>query len=80
MWEDFLDAFGGLFIVIVITVILIAGPTIFCSWKAAGVEAKLYNSRFNTQYTAREFFWAGETIKSYINKGEQKTFNVNGIK
>jgi hypothetical protein len=40
-------------------------------------DCKLYNDKFGTHYTTGQFFWSGETIKSFLNQGEQKTYNLN---
>jgi len=75
--EEFIEIFGVIFgmgLAIVIIVLLIVIPF---GWNSAKVEARLYNQKFNTTYTTSDFFWAGDTVKSYVNKGEQKTFNLN---
>ena len=59
---------------------IVSTPMIFISYKTAVYESQLYNERFGTHYSVSQFFWAGDTIKSYLNTGEQKTFNVNGLK
>jgi len=35
---------------------------------------------YGAHYSVSQFFWAGSTIKDYMNKGQQKTFNIEGIK
>lgn len=40
-------------------------------------EAKLYNNTYGTAYTRKDFFFAGNTIKDYLNKGQNTTLNVN---
>ena len=46
----------------------------------ACVEAKIYNERFHTNYNKWDFFWAGKTIREYLNGGQQETknYNING--
>lgn len=67
---------GGAIIVIGIILIVIFG-IIGISLFQAGKEAEVFNMRFGTHYTASHFFWAGDTIKDYCSKGEQKTFNID---
>jgi hypothetical protein len=55
----------------------IVGFPIFCQLKSAEIEASLYNKKFGTSYTQREFFWSGHTIKSFLNEGKQETKNIN---
>jgi len=86
MWRDDLDMISGFgFAVCVASGMLIliscvALPSVFCQYKTAQYESQLYNGKFGTNYSISQFFWAGSTIKDYLNKGEQKTFNVNGLK
>lgn len=37
---------------------------IYSSYQGAGIEARLYNAKFNTSYVARDFFFAGDSIKA----------------
>jgi hypothetical protein len=53
-------------------IIAIIAPNIF----RPKYEAKLYNERYGTSYTWKDFMFAGETIKSYLNEGENKTLNL----
>lgn len=46
-------------------------------WFSAKNESMLYNQKFNTKYTTSQFFWAGATIKSFLNEGKQTTQNIN---
>lgn len=57
-------------------VALIIGLFAFRGWRSAEVESNLYNQKYGTSYTQREFFWGGETIKSFLNGGEQTTQNI----
>lgn len=41
-------------------------------------EARMYNEKFGKNYTQWDFLFAGDTIKTFLNGGEQKTFNING--
>jgi len=59
---------------LVIVIFLLAAPI---AWFSAKNEAILYNQKFNTKYTTSQFFWAGETIKSFLNEGKQTTQNIN---
>ena len=62
---------------IVAAFMLLISLAVGSTWYGCQVEAEIYNQTYNTQYTTAQFFWAGSTIKDYIQPGEQKTFNVN---
>lgn len=78
-WDDVSDTLQlvGSFVIIV-AFILTLGVGLYCivGIPTAAKEARLYNEHFNTHYTTSDFFWAGDTIKSFLNKGEQKTINL----
>ena len=59
---------------IVITIVMS-----FC-WVGAKVESGVYNEQFGTHYTTKQFFWAGDTIKSYLQEGKQRVINIKGLK
>lgn len=61
-------------IIIVIMIILLP---VFMALKSASVEANLYNEKFNKTYSKWDFFWAGDTIKEFLNGGKQSTHNIN---
>lgn len=48
----------------------------FCFWNTSKNDALLYNQKFGTTYTASQFFWSGDTIKSFINEGHNSTLNL----
>jgi hypothetical protein len=76
MMDDFFDLFSFFAIIAVVmgTIILMFGVYAYFSCQR---EARLYNQRFNKNYTTWDFFWAGETIKSFLNEGKQETQNIN---
>ena len=76
-FEYFVLPIGGAILVIMGIIGLIILCFLPFLWNSAKVEARLYNQKFGTSYTSSDFFWAGDTVKSYVNKGEQKTFNLN---
>jgi hypothetical protein len=43
-------------------------------------QSELYNEKFGTHYTWQQFYFAGDTIKSFLNPGRQSTqnYNING--
>ena len=78
-WQDFCYIGQGLImisIVVVVGISLVIGLAAIIGIPIAQTECRLYNAQYNTHYTVSEFFWAGDTIKNFLNKGEQKTFNV----
>ena len=42
----------------------------------AKTESQLYNQKFGTHYTVSQFFWAGDTIKEFLNQGKQTVQNI----
>lgn len=64
---------------VVIPLIIVAMVIIvfFACWFSSSREASLYNGKFGTQYTTSDFFWAGDTVKEFINQGKQSTQNIN---
>ena len=63
------------FMIIILLTLLVGTPFFTC-----GVESRLYNEKFHTNYTAKDFFFAGDTIKTMLNGGQQDThnYNING--
>lgn len=55
------DSAIGVAIVIVMLAVFVGIP--FCCYQSAIIEAKVYNIKFNTNYTAKDFFFAGDSIK-----------------
>lgn len=45
----------------------------------AGVEAKLYNDKFGTHYTTKDFYFSSRTIKRYLHSGVQSKLNLDII-
>lgn len=41
------------------------------------IEAEIYNEKYGTNYTKWDFFWAGDTIKDYLEDGKKSTLNLN---
>jgi len=86
LWDErynMLSTWGVIVSLVMGVVLLIMGiaiPNIFCAYKTAVCESQLYNEIYGTHYSVSQFFWAGGIIKDYINKGQQKTFNIEGIK
>jgi hypothetical protein len=79
--RDFVDGIVVPFCIMILVVMLLfgLGVAMFCPlwWITAKNEALLYNQKYKTQYTTSQFFWAGETIKSFLNEGKQTTQNIN---
>lgn len=50
------------FIAIISTILLS-----LCAYIGSGKQAKIYNDRYNTNYTASDFFWASEQINQSTN-------------
>ena len=79
--NDFLEdiVFPILIVIFLVSLImgLVIGEITPFAWFTAKNEAFLYNKKYNTQYTTSQFFWAGETIKSFLNEGKQTTQNLN---
>lgn len=76
-----MDNKGQLTIVeyVVILAILAVSSSIICQeFFQSKTEARLYNEKFGKNYTQWDFLFAGNTIKTFLNGGEQKTFNING--
>lgn len=65
----FLGVLFGLFLII-------TSATCF-SVVRAGVEAKLYNDKFGTHYTTKDFYFSGMTIKRYLHSGVQSKLNLD---
>lgn len=57
-------------------IVSITGIVMLVCWLCAGVECRLYNQAFGTTYTQKEFFFAGDTIKLFINPGKQHTIHL----
>lgn len=79
-WQDFCYIGQGLIMISIVVIVgmgLIIGLIAVIGIPMAQIECRLYNARFDTHYTTSEFFWAGDTIKNFLNTGEQKTLNVN---
>lgn len=74
--EEFLK-FMLVVVVIIGMFVLAASPFVWMCWNQAEVEARLYNTKYGTSYVQRDFFFAGDTIKEYLNKGPQSTLNAN---
>lgn len=60
--EDVAGFLAGL--VILLCILAIPASAIYSNYQGAGIEARLYNAKFNTSYVARDFFFAGESIKA----------------
>jgi hypothetical protein len=76
MWNDFCDMLIPILVMILgiaFTIVIVIVPIFYFGAKQ---ECVLYNQKFGTTYTVWQFFWAGDTIKSFINQGEQKVQNI----
>ena len=62
-----------------VVVAMILTPICVFEWIGSGVDTKVYNEHFGTNYTQKEFFFRGETIKSFVNEGKQQTINIKGL-
>ena len=69
--------FFGVIVLAVLCVIVLL--PLICWWSSE-IEAKMWNQKYGTTYSAKDFFFAGDSIKNYFNSGEQKTLNINGLK
>ncbi len=69
-WVEDIEPLPQIVAVIAIIIILIAAPITYCGWKCSEQDAILYNEKYGTHYTTKQFFWAGETIKSFLNEGK----------
>jgi len=58
---------------VVATLFSIIGGSIF----KASTEALLYNEKYGKHYTTWQFVTAGDTIKSFLEGGQQSTQNIN---
>lgn len=70
------DIFLGFLFFLLVIVFPVTVVTVF-SYKQAESESKLYNETYGKSYTAADFFFAGQTIKDYLNKGQNTTVNLN---
>lgn len=75
MWDDIKDIIYGIGGGFAVAILLVAIVISLC-WYSSSRERRLYNVKFETNYTTADFFWTGETIKNYIQQGEQKTHNI----
>lgn len=59
-----------------ITVLLAIVLTMFSlCWYQSSIERKLINEKFGTNYTTKEVFWGGETIKELL-EGEKNRIEL----
>ncbi len=40
-------------------------------------QRSLFNQKFSTNYSFKEWYWGSDMIVDYLNKGEQKTINLD---
>ena len=66
---------GLILIIIILVLLFICLPVL--TYLRNGTETRLFNERYGTKYTKSDFFLSGDTIKNYLNRGEQKTFNID---
>ena len=79
MWEDIKGfLFTMMMVMMLVVAIAIMSSAIVCPlwYFTAKYEAQLYNQKFGTHYTVSEFFWAGDTIKEFLNQGKQTVQNI----
>lgn len=69
----FEKAFGIVFVVLFLGVI-IGGPA--ATFYKAGVEAKIFNNKYHTNYSALDFIYARDTILNYVETGKQSRINL----
>ena len=74
--EDFLAIFVPAVTVLLIVTIFIFLCLFGVCYPASITEARLYNEKYATNYTSWDFFWAGESIRSFLNEGRQTTQNI----
>lgn len=60
--DDFGNFLGGL--AFILGLLSIPAFFIWAYYQGSEVQAKLYNAKFNTSYVARDFFFAGESIRA----------------
>ena len=46
-------------------------------WHASGMKAKVFNRKYETSYTAEEFYWAEDTIQSVV-EGKLNRLQLGG--
>lgn len=56
---------------------VMVGTKVYVQEQRAEIEAALYNQKYGTNYTTHDFFWSGDTIKTFLNGGTQTTQNIN---
>lgn len=68
---------------VVIEIVMVSIFLILCSVVIASIfitpktEARLFNEKFGTHYTAQDFLLAGDAIKSHLTSGVVNTSNLN---
>ena len=79
MREDIKDFLFTIMLLVAmgIVIIILSYAIIMPLWYfSAKNEAPLYNQKFGTHYTVSQFFWAGDTIKEFLNRGKQTVQNI----
>ena len=77
MWKDFfVELIFPVVISILFLIFLAAIILVPLEYFSAKNEASLYNQKFGTHYTVSQFFWAGDTIKEFLNQGKQTVQNI----
>ena len=46
------------------------------SWQKSVHDAVVMNNFYKTNYSTSDFFWAGDTIKDYLTKGQNSKLNI----
>lgn len=71
--DDGMEVFWfGIFIIL-----LIGGIGVLSTVSQSCNDAKIYNQRFNTNYSCGDFILSSRIIIDYAGQGENKSFNVN---
>ena len=74
--SDFSKAFGAVVVIIATIVFCVSAICAPFAYVTSKHEALLYNQKFGTSYTTSQFFWAGDTIKNFLNEGKQETQHI----
>jgi len=64
--------FKLVWVIIILSFVMMPIGTVF----QAATEAKIYNQKYNTHYTATDFLFAKDTILNYTEDGKKQTLNV----
>lgn len=73
--------FNDSWILIIIPILMLGSVTlmIYGVVTKANIDSRLFNEKYNTNYTPTDFLWDGDTIRDYLLYGTQKTINIRGL-